>query len=256
MAGRQRLAKLARLVTDEVRLDTANDLSHNGESEIQRAALTDPNPTIFDVGAHFGEWSGSLLSQPGSTPNLHMFEPSASTSSRARNIVGDRGQVHQVALSDHVGAAELQIVHEGAGSNSLVPFTAVGRTSGVVEEVELSTVDAFADQAGIPRITLLKIDAEGHDLAVMRGATRMLSRQAVDLIQFEYNIRWIDSRVFLLDAFELLMPFGYSMGKVTSRGVETYPTWHPTLETFREGNYLAYQPSWADRLRTFDWWGG
>src|SRR4051812_14723308 len=57
VTGRQRLAKFARLLTDEVRLDTANDISSNGEALVQRAALTVDRPVVLDVGAHFGEWS-------------------------------------------------------------------------------------------------------------------------------------------------------------------------------------------------------
>lgn len=84
----------------------------------------------------------------------------------------------------------------------------------------------------------------------------MLERNAIDLVQFEYNRRWIDSRAFLLDAFNELQPYGYALGKVTPRGVETYSAWHPELETFREANYLAWLPGWSDRLSTLEWWGG
>lgn len=57
--------------------------------------------------------------------------------------------------------------------------------------------------------------------------------------QFQYNHRWIHARAFLLDAFELLTPLGYRLGKLTPFGVEFYPHWDPELETFVEGNYIA-----------------
>jgi FkbM family methyltransferase len=256
VVGRARLAKLARLVTNEVRLDVDNEIDSNGETDVQRLALTAPDPIVFDVGAHFGEWSKALLAQGGNVPTLHLFEPSAATFQRALRAVGNRGTVHQLALSDHVGKEELQIVHEFAGANSLVPFTDKKRPSGQVEVVAVSTVDAVAADLGISRVTLLKIDAEGHDLAVIRGASRMLDDRAIGLVQFEYNSRWIDSRTLLLDAFLELQPRGYTIGKVTPRGMEVYPTWHPELETFREANYLAWLPQWTSLLTTFDWWGG
>jgi FkbM family methyltransferase len=254
VVGRPRLAKTARLLTNEVRLDAHNDIGSNGEQLVQRAALTAPAPVVLDVGSHFGEWSLSLLGQPGSTPTLHAFEPSTYSWKKATESLGDRGTVHQLALSDRAGTADLVIVHEGAGSNSLVPFTE-DRASGQTETITLSTVDEFCEEHALERVTLLKVDAEGHDLAVLQGAAGMLAGQAIDLIQFEYNVRWIDSRRFLLDAFELLTPHGYRIGKVTPRGIETYDRWHPELETFREGNYLAYLPDWADRLPTVAWWG-
>lgn len=255
LTGRERLAKFARLVTNEVRLDCANDMSSNGESLIQRTALSAESPMVLDVGAHFGEWSQSLLGQPGNAPTIHAFEPSAETAAKAIANLSGRATVHQLALSDHIGEATLQIVHAGAGSNSVVPFTDRSKRTGQIELVKLSTVDAFAEANGIRHITLLKIDAEGHDLAVIRGARSMLREHRVELVQFEYNHRWIDSRVFLLDAFEELQASGYRVGKVTRRGVEIYEEWRSELETFREGNYLGYLPSWESRLRTLPWWG-
>jgi hypothetical protein len=40
----------------------------------------------------------------------------------------------------------------------------------------------------------------------------------------------------------VLAPLGYSLGKLTPRGVEFYPGWDAELETFVEGNYVACVP--------------
>jgi FkbM family methyltransferase len=255
IVGRPRLAKLARLVTDEVRLDVQNDLMTNGESIVQAVALKVAAPVVLDVGAHYGEWSESLLSQQGHAPTLHLFEPSAHSASRAKAVIDGRGAVHQMALSDRSGEGRLLVVHRGAGSNSVVPFTDRERPSGETEPITFTTVDDFCADNDIERVRLLKVDAEGHDLAVLRGAKRMLESKAIDLVQFEYNLRWIDARVFLLDAFQLLQANGYRIGKVTPRGVEIYERWHPELEKFVEANYLAFVPGCEVGLRLIPWWG-
>lgn len=154
-------------------------------------------------------------------------------------------------MSDRPGTADLNIVHEGAGSNAVVPFTPPNRTSGRVESISLSTVDAFCVERALERVTLLKIDAECHELAVMRGAAGMLKARAVELVRF--NWRWIEARCFLPDAFELLGEYGYRLGKITPRGAETYEAWHPELESFREANYLAFLPEWSGKLPTIEW---
>jgi FkbM family methyltransferase len=255
VVGRQRLAKLARLVTAEVRLDMENEILLNGEALVQRMALSVPEPVIFDVGAHYGEWSESLLRSVGYVPTLYAFEPSTHSAAHARAVIGDRGRVQVLALSDAPGHGELLIVHEGAGSNSVVPFTDSHRASGQSEPITFTTVDDFCTLNGLESIRLLKVDAEGHDLAVIRGAGGMLGTQAIDLIQFEYNHRWIDARVFLLDAFELLQGHGYQVGKVTRLGVEIYGEWHPELEKFVEGNYLAFVPGREWGIPLIPWWG-
>lgn len=254
--GRPRLAKAVRHVNNTVRLDVANDLTSNGEATVQRVALRDASPVVLDVGAHFGEWSSSLLSMTTSKLELHAFEPSTHSAVRARQTLGDRGEVHELALSDKAGSGSLLVVHEGAGSNSVVPFADPRKAAGKLEQITLDTVDNFCAERQISRVTLLKTDAEGHDLAVLRGASSMLASHSIEFVQFEYNHRWIDARVFLLDAFILLQGYGYRIGKVTPRGIETYVQWHPELEKFVEANFLAYLPQREADLRVVPWWGG
>jgi FkbM family methyltransferase len=254
--GRRRFAKATRVLTNEVRLDVANNMLSNGERGVQQVAVGRPTPVVLDVGAHYGEWSSNLLSLGVGSITLHAFEPSAHSAAMAREVLGNRGEVHEVALSDQRGAGVLHIVHEGAGSNSMVPFTDETNLSGQSENIVVDTVDHFCATHGLDRITLLKTDAEGYDLSVLRGATEMLSSRSIDYVQFEYNHRWIDARVFLLDAFLLLQDHGYRLGKVTPRGIETYERWHPELEKFVEGNYLAYLPEREAELDVLPWWGG
>jgi len=82
----------------------------------------------------------------------------------------------------------------------------------------------------------------------------MLEAHRIQVLQFEYNQRWIDSRHYLKDAFELLEPLGYKLGKITPRGIEFYPQWHFELETFREGNYLACLSEHVDLFPQIRWW--
>jgi hypothetical protein len=116
-------------------------------------------------------------------------------------------------------------------------------------------LDQYADEKEIARFRLVKVDTEGHDFKVLMGATGLLQSGRIDVVQFEYNTRWIDARCFLRDAFDLLMSASYRVGKVTPIGIEFYEDWHPELETFREGNYLACQAVWTDAFETVPWWG-
>jgi hypothetical protein len=122
------------------------------------------------------------------------------------------------------------------------------------ENVVTTTLDSYAEQSGVARFALVKIDAEGHDLAVLRGARTLLAEHRIAVAQFEYNHRWILGRFYLRDAFEFLLALGYRVGKVTPRGVEFYPGWDADLETFVEGNYLACTPEAAAELPSVTWW--
>lgn len=89
---------------------------------------------------------------------------------------------------------------------------------------------------------IFRCDAEGHDLFVLAGAEQALREQRVSVVQVEYAA-WIQARRFLRDAFALVTPLGYTVGKVSREGIEHHPAWDPELETLREGSDLAVAPS-------------
>ena len=91
----------------------------------------------------------------------------------------------------------------------------------------MDTVDRFSADHGLVAITLLKVDTEGHDLSVLRGASSMLNQGVIGIVQFEYNWRWVASRTFLKDVFDLADSLPrYTVGKVTPKGIEFYDRWH------------------------------
>lgn len=256
VVGRRWAVRAARFATNVLRFDDGNAIDSNGEMLVQRVARSRPKPVVFDVGANVGQWSTALLAQPGHRALLHLFEPASYSYARAVEAMGDRAQVHALAMSSEPGEAELQIVKDGAGVNSLVPVDR-GSLPTRTEKVRVDTVDGFSGEHLISEITLLKIDAEGHDLSVLRGAAGMLARGAIGIAQFEYNWRWVFSRTFLKDVFDIAGDLHqYSIAKVAPKGVEFYDRWHPELETFRESNYLLVRDDWRAEFPAIEWWGG
>ena len=213
---------------------------------------------MADVGANVGRWSESMLataSQTGreSDLRLHIFEPDiAAFAQLTKALHGQQASLNKTALSDRRGTAAFHVVAPGAGTNSLYPMPGANRTA--QENVVTITLDWYAKHAKVDRFALVKIDAEGHDLAVMRGARTLLAEHRITVVQFEYNHRWILARFFLRDAFDFLLPLGYRIGKLTPRGVEFYPSWDAELETFVEGNYVACDPEAAAGLPVVTWW--
>jgi FkbM family methyltransferase len=257
LVGRERVVRAARFALHRSRLDLPNHPRYNGEPALQSwllAAIPPAEPlTVFDVGAHVGRWSRSLLELAGRTghrPRLHAFEPASYTHRQLVANLPAAAVVNRLAVSDLPGELTLHVVRPGAGRNSLHNDGSPAQ----VERVTATTIDDYVDLHAIDRIHLLKVDAEGHDLRVLRGAERLLQAGAVSAAQFEYNHRWVHARHFLKDAFALLEPLGYRIGKLTPRGVEWYPAWDPDLETFVEGNYLACTPRLSEHLPAVRWW--
>ena len=235
-------------------------MTANGESALQRWVIElapGGQVHVADVGANVGQWSLSMLAAASAANRagdllLHAFEPDTRAYARlARALDGVPSALSPVALSDRQGSTVFHVAAPGAGVNSLHPFPTVGAAR---ETVPIETLDCYAAGSGVPRFALVKVDTEGHDLMVLRGARTLLAEHRIAVVQFEYNQRWIFSRTFLRDAFEFLYDLGYRVGKLTQKGVEFYPGWDADLETFVDGTYVACDPALAGRLPVVPWW--
>lgn len=252
--GRDNVAHIAQSVLMRARLDGRNDMKSNGELRLQdwilEIAPVDAKIHVLDVGANVGNWSLAMISAARragrlSDLSLDAFEPAPDSFAELRsNLNGDPASLHELAIGDVNGPAYLHLVGPTAGRNSF--YHASDSVSKVV--VSMVTLAAFVQERAIDHVMLMKIDAEGHDFAVIRGAESLFAARKVSAIQFEYSCRWIDSRAFLRDVFDILGPRGYSIGKLTPNGVQFYVAWSPALETFTEGNYVACLPQVARRL--------
>jgi FkbM family methyltransferase len=264
LLGRRNMVRTARLALDYARRDLPNRMASNGEWMVQDTVVhcrAEGPLTILDVGANVGAWSRRLLEvcEAGNIQNVvvYAFEPSLITFRELTEGLSDRFADRFVAVpmavSNISGSATLYSVHDLAGSNSLHGFA--GTTEGLQPEaVELCTVDGFCHSASIDRVNLLKVDAEGHDMLVLLGASEMLRAGAIDIVQFEYNFRWIGARTYLKDVFDLVTPMGHYVGKVTPESIEWYSRWDPELETFREANYLVAKESEVVGFPALRWW--
>ena len=261
-AGRRTVVRTARYVLSRARLDYPNDLSTNGESALQhwilRLSQAGEQIHVADVGANVGRWSESMLaaaSKGGRETDLRLyaFEPDSRAFARLTEALDGRAaSLSKMALSDRQGTSLFYIVAPAAGTNSLYPVPEANPVT--QENVVTTTLDSYAEQSGVARFALVKIDAEGHDLAVLRGARTLLAEHRIAVAQFEYNHRWVVARLFLRDAFESCWRSATGSASSPRVGWEFYPSWAADLETFVEGNYLACDPEVVAELPGVTCW--
>ena len=173
-----------------------------------------PNPVFVDVGGHVGTYTRWLLNQyPGA--NIHVFEPHPRTFARlARHEWPDHVTCHNLALSRAPGARiALFDRDDGPGSQQATLYPEVigeiYHRSPTRVMVDVDSLDNVADTQGIDRIDLLKIDTEGHELAVLCGARRLLSEGRIGLIHFEFNEMNVYSRSFFRDFRTMLRGYEF-----------------------------------------------
>jgi hypothetical protein len=106
-----------------------------------------------------------------------------------------------------------------------------------VVSVVTTTVDEFCSSRGIEAVDLLKVDAEGHDLAVLEGAATMLREARIAFVQFEFGGGNIDARTFIRDFLHVLGG-SYAVSRVLFDGLEPV-VYSEREEVFVTANYLA-----------------
>lgn len=240
-ANNQTLYHFCRRYMD--RYDGVNDsnMATNGETKLLTAVIPACH-VVFDVGANVGHWTQAALSLNPQAA-IHAFEPSTAVFQQliAQNLPPNV-LAQPMGLSSAVGEEELFIFPQHTGLNSLYARSGAPEKAGKAtqsERVRLTTLDTFCETHHIQAIDYLKIDVEGHDLAVLQGAPTLLANGRIRLIQFEYGGTHIDARVFLQDFFNLLVPLGYDLYKLHPNWLQKHPVYRPALETFQYQNWLA-----------------
>jgi FkbM family methyltransferase len=250
---RSQRRSLGAFVLNEATGDNDGEAATNGEFALLTHFLKQPHtaPRIaFDVGANVGDWSRIFLKEAAPGDRVFAFEPSADTYERLRANVGGDARLTCVhsALSDHDGEATLHVAGPGLGTNSIhrrelaSEQNANNRAELTTEKIRLQTGDAFCSQNKIERIDFLKIDTEGHELAVLKGFARMFSEKRIGMAQFEYGGTWLDARVQLADAFALLEKHSYCIAKIFPAGLKFYDRYDQRLDTFHYANFAAVLP--------------
>jgi FkbM family methyltransferase len=134
--------------------------------------LVDSTRAAVDVGANIGDFAGRMSQL---CPTVHCFEPIPWLADALRVKLDSRVVVHQCALSNCAGLAELRVpylhdaeMHGGStleSRNRLHGYTHVSTVS-----CEVARLDAVLDEP----VGFIKIDVEGHEQAVLEGAIEIL----------------------------------------------------------------------------------
>jgi FkbM family methyltransferase len=190
---------------------------HTGEEWFIKKVLAKANPTVcIDVGANVGAYSQLLATETKAT--IYAIEPAAASYARlqktAANFAG-RITTYQAAISDHNGSATLY--SRDALSEKATLSESDGKEYALQQTVQLKMLDSLVQELGITKIDFIKIDTEGHELAVFNGMQQTLTAMQPKYIQFEFNHAHLYANTslyqlsLLLKGYELyrLLPHGW-----------------------------------------------
>ena len=164
---------------------------------------------IMDVGANIGAysvWMSKFILSPG---KIHAFEPDQDNFTKLlANISNNRIEkliaVNKTALSDIDGILSFT--------------TGLDRLNHIVKDEETNTVkisaqrlDTYMREQSISRIAYLKIDVEGFEYAVLKGAHEALSEGRIGILQLEINKTLSNSGISIKDLLDLIAQYKYTL---------------------------------------------
>lgn len=198
---------------------------------------------LFDIGANVGEYS-ELLSLHFPIAKIYAFEPNSNSFKILTERLGTQPNItlSNLALGAITGDIDIHYYAEDHQSSHASLYEKVltdlhGNKSIDSQKTPITTLDRFSKKHGLKRIHWLKIDTEGYELEVLRGAFQMIKNGKVDHIQFEFNEMNIISKVFLKDFYDLLV--GYRFYRISDKGLIPLGEYSSKNEIFRIQNILA-----------------
>lgn len=141
------------------------------------ARLLKPGSTFIDIGGNKGDFALLAASKVGDSGNVFCFEPEPQNCRWIRESIKLNGYRHlklfEMALSDSNGEAILYLGRK-SGYHTLVG-PAHDRDAGVIT-VKTRTLDDLLNEIHHESVDMMKIDVEGAELSVLRGAQKVLRR--------------------------------------------------------------------------------
>jgi FkbM family methyltransferase len=149
-----------------------------GEAELRLLGrLCDPRALSLDVGANNGVYTYHLLRH---SAGVVAFEPQPALADFLDRALDERVRVERVALSAADGLAMLRVPRARA-STGMATVEAANRLVGQ-PSATLPVTKRRLDGYAFPRLGFVKIDVEGHELAVLEGGRGLLRRDRPNLL--------------------------------------------------------------------------
>ena len=175
-------------------------LSWNPEEYRAFRGAVRPGHVVVDAGANVGSYTLLFAMWAGASGRVIAFEPAPDAREGLRqhvklNGLADRVEIIPVALSSTLGSVRF---HSDGASGANAIAAAGDRADAPAIEVETTTIDVFCETHRV-RPDVVKIDVEGAELDVIRGARRVLARPGLQAF-VEFHPRAWPSRGVTPDA--------------------------------------------------------
>lgn len=170
---------------------------------------------VFDVGVNEGQHLSIFLSK-SIRFKLYAFEPNDKKYKRlTERFKTNNFVINCLGLDNIVGKKDFYKIRSAfakfEGLSSCFFRDVFNRLEYDKVTINCDTIDNYCKNNNIDKIDFLKIDTEGNELNIIKGAKELLQNKAIRYIQFEYGLCWKDSKASIGECIEFLNSFGYKI---------------------------------------------
>jgi len=172
--------------------------------------------TVIDIGAHMGIFSFFLAKQVGPTGKVYSFEPAPLTYSVLAqtikyNKLEDIVHARQQAVSDGPGELSFYIYSNStiSNANSISAQNADAKAQKVT--VTSISLDELYKKENIQNLSLLKIDAEGAELEILKGGKALITAFHPYITLEVHPKSFTDARKTMTELYQTIIGYGYKV---------------------------------------------
>lgn len=228
------------------------DIFTNGELNIIKSlkkyfSIAKPESaiSIFDIGANHGYYSKHIIEQfKGSNYSIYAFEPLQSAYNKLVEEFNESNNpglnAYNFGFANFEGEVEMFADHESSELASIYKrdFSNINIHIKPIGTVHVKRLQTFYEEKKIEYIDFVKIDVEGAEIEVLKGAKEILDNQQIGFIQFEFGAGNTESKTYLKDFYNILSK-NYVVFRILKDGLLMIDNYNSDFEILRLGNYFT-----------------
>lgn len=180
-----------------VRLDLTDHIQRKmflntdwGDTHAMRDNVKD-GMTVFDIGCNVGAYTLLASSLVGIRGKVYAFEPNPFVYQRLAKTINENDITNVVLVNCGIGdcRGELTLYPNTQPGNASSTMVADGQSHGFT--VPIDTLDNVMATQNVTKIDYMKIDVDGFEPNVLKGAAQALNKKKIGFIQSEFCDYWL-----------------------------------------------------------------
>lgn len=208
----------------------------------------------IDIGANIGDFSLEILNNKST--KVIAFEPLPLCCDKLSHIYKEytnRFKFFEIALSNKDGFSKLNYGETISGLSSLEKkinkITFVGDSNTNSIEVITKQLDSFINDSEFQNTDFIKIDVEGHEMAVLEGALDFIKKNHIKLIQIEFNLHNLFTKNTIYDYSAMLEGYVVTQLNLNNGKLRMVNPIDPLSNLYFLSNFIFIEKSFFEKYK-------